>query len=140
MTTRWILSYQDGLDWIEHLNGCSWEDAPPPPRGHDCQPQTRGWYRGHYYERCACGATRGDEPPPWGERNSRIRHWWQRRGQAGERVSADPTPASGPIAEVAAGFRAGRIGEGEAYARLREAACSPQNARDWIGLWRGQVS
>jgi hypothetical protein len=67
------------LDFMEHLNGVGWWDAPVPPKGHRCYAQTRALARTAYVRRCACGAISLDSPPAikhgadhWLERNSRM--------------------------------------------------------------------
>jgi hypothetical protein len=58
-------------DWIEHLHGVDWYDAPVPPHRHTCWPQTRGWIDGEMSERCACGAFRYADLGVWIDRNTR---------------------------------------------------------------------
>lgn len=67
----WLKSYSDGTEYLEHVNGVHWFDAPKPWRWHRCRPQTRGFILGDFIERCACGGLRYDGHGPWIERNSR---------------------------------------------------------------------
>jgi len=77
MTTQhveYVRGFEDpfGKTMIEHLDGVPWHQAPKPRRWHRCWPQTRGWM--NYFttvDRCACGAVRLDDSPPWINRNSR---------------------------------------------------------------------
>ena len=71
MATEWVRTYQDGPEYLEHLGGVDWFDAPHPRRWHKCKPQTRGWMMDGYVERCTCGATRLFGDGPWMERNQR---------------------------------------------------------------------
>lgn len=61
------------LEWIEHLDGVEWWDAPVPRRRHRCRPQTRARVNGELIERCACGALAFDGDGFWIQRNSRAR-------------------------------------------------------------------
>lgn len=59
-------------EWIQDLDGVSWDEVPKPRRWHRCRAQTRGFVLGDYVERCPCG---GMSAPArfkgWIERNSR---------------------------------------------------------------------
>lgn len=68
----WVRSYESDGEYLEHLDGVDWFDAPPPPRWHKCVAQTRGWMLGGFIERCACGGARLHRPGPWLDRNERI--------------------------------------------------------------------
>lgn len=85
----WVVEIFDGGDWIAHLHGVEWAEAPIPPRRHACTPQSRARFGGETVERCACAAIRHDEPGfPWMERNRRrgesagplrkTGKWWHR--------------------------------------------------------------
>lgn len=65
MSTTWVRTYENGIDYSESLDGVIWADAPLPRRWHRCTPQTRGWLGANYTERCACGATRLRASGPW---------------------------------------------------------------------------
>ena len=54
-----------------HLGGVAWHAAPVPPKRHECRVQTDGWIGFRQYQRCACGAIRGNIRPEWFDRNSR---------------------------------------------------------------------
>lgn len=80
---RWVDSpLTAGSDYagrLQHLDGRSWTDVPPPPRVHAHRAQTRGTLDdGRSVERCPCGAGRFDGDT-WEyatieeERNPRIR-------------------------------------------------------------------
>lgn len=68
MTAEYVIDYEDGIDYIEHLNGEDWYVAGKRwsklrkrlPHRHLAQ--TRGLLNGHYVERCPCGAY---GPSPW---------------------------------------------------------------------------
>ena len=70
-TADWVRTYEDRLEYLEHLGGVGWFDAPRPRRWHRCQPQTRGFFHLRLTERCACGGVRLDGCGPWIERNQR---------------------------------------------------------------------
>jgi hypothetical protein len=63
-TDEWIADGQ-----AEHKNGIPFYKAPIPSRLHFCTAQTRGFIRGTYNERCACGAFRYNKTI-WIERNT----------------------------------------------------------------------
>ena len=67
MSDNWVMSYSNGLESVEDLDGVSWHKAPVPRRFHCCRPQTRGRLESEFrlVERCACGATRLDGSGPW---------------------------------------------------------------------------
>ena len=67
----YVTDYSHGLEFLEHLGGVSWADAPRPRRWHRCKPQTRGFFHGRMTYRCACGAAAVDWPEIWINRNSR---------------------------------------------------------------------
>jgi hypothetical protein len=67
----WIRTDEYGLDYLESAGGVLWADAPLPRRWHRCRPQTRGWIRAGYTERCACGAGRLAAHGRWAWRNER---------------------------------------------------------------------
>lgn len=71
----WHTSYRDpaGLNYLEHLGGVPWNEAPLPSRFHRCTPQTRGFFGSSGVQRCACGAIRLRPVDRWSERNSRRR-------------------------------------------------------------------
>lgn len=77
MAGVWQRAYSNNNDnvyeYLDHLEGVAWYDAPLPRRWHLCRPQTRGSFRALYSERCACGATRLGIDRFWAERNSRRR-------------------------------------------------------------------
>lgn len=64
--STWIRSYENAKtgEYLEHLNGVDWYDAPGVPLWqrpfHRHAPQTRGRMSGDYVERCRCGASRFD--------------------------------------------------------------------------------
>lgn len=59
-------------DQILNLDGIGFDDAPLPPRKHDCWIQTRVKGSGTFPEahRCACGALRWVDIGTWDGRNS----------------------------------------------------------------------
>ena len=67
----WVRVWSGGPEYLEHLNGVDWINAPLPPPVHLCQPQTRARFgsAGELVERCACGAMRTGSL--WLQRNSR---------------------------------------------------------------------
>jgi len=72
--------WADGGEYLAHLSGVDWVDAPLPPRRHKCWTQTRGFILGDVVHRCACGAIRRNHGP-WLDRNSRRRDepsWWRK--------------------------------------------------------------
>jgi hypothetical protein len=77
---HWIREFENGAEYIEHLDGVPWYEAGVPGRWHRCKPRTRGLLHRpvtrrasepalDYVERCACGATRLDRVSPWMEKN-----------------------------------------------------------------------
>jgi hypothetical protein len=74
MHMTWVPDQQAaGHTDAEHLDGVPWYDAPVPPRFHRCKPQTRGWYKTSFIERCACGAIRSQGSYGWISKNERRR-------------------------------------------------------------------
>jgi hypothetical protein len=73
MPGDWVLTYENGPDHIESLNGVVWHEAGLPSRWHSCRAQTRAWLGGDYAERCACGAIRLHAGDPWMRRNQTRR-------------------------------------------------------------------
>lgn len=71
MSEEWIDSWRQGSEFLQHLGGVDWMDAPKPRRWHKCKPQTRGEFGLELVERCACGGARLFGFGPWVERNSR---------------------------------------------------------------------
>lgn len=67
---NWIMTYEQGLEFVEDLDGVSWYDAPKPKRLHRCAPQTTGYIGGVHIDRCSCGAVRINMRT-WEEKNSR---------------------------------------------------------------------
>lgn len=72
-TTRYVRESLGDFEYIEHLDGVEWWEAPRPRRWHRCSPQTRARIARDYVERCACGAARMGGSGPWIERNTRRR-------------------------------------------------------------------
>jgi hypothetical protein len=66
---------------MEHVDGVPWWNAEAPPWRHLHLPQTRGWIKLDFVERCRCGATRISPFRTWvPERRPRVRQptRWQR--------------------------------------------------------------
>jgi hypothetical protein len=82
---NWIRSYDNGLDYLEHLDGVPWHEGEPPPRWHKCTAQTRGWFGLNYTERCRCGAIRERRDLPWLNKNDT-----RQRRQRDERIAQLP--------------------------------------------------
>ncbi len=71
MSDVWVRTYENGLEYVEALDGIDWMDAPLPRRWHRCKAQLRGSFRDwEFTYRCACGAVSFDQWH-WMERNSR---------------------------------------------------------------------
>lgn len=70
---RWVLRPTESVYELEihDLGGVHWYEAPVPHPFHRCTPQTRGYVRFDYIERCACGAARYSRTGPWARRNDR---------------------------------------------------------------------
>jgi hypothetical protein len=79
---EWVRTYQRGDDYAESAGGITWDDAGVPPRWHICYPQTRARIRGHYAERCPCGAIRDSTRGPWAQRNWTRRERRRRKREA----------------------------------------------------------
>lgn len=64
-------------DWIAHLGGVDWHEAPIPPKRHECWAQSWGFHGLDLIERCACGGINIKrhhmEEDVWLERNTRRR-------------------------------------------------------------------
>lgn len=77
----YVREFEEGISFLEHLDGVAWLDAHAPPRKHECWAQTRGIMEGMYVERCACGAF---GPAPFfmlGRDEPRVMEeprWWER--------------------------------------------------------------
>lgn len=78
---------QDGADWLAHLDGVAWHDAPAPPAKHEHWAQTRGLIRLELVDRCPCGAIHFGGLPGWAEERPEQRRvgvspattsWWRR--------------------------------------------------------------
>lgn len=61
----YVMAYEHGIEYVEHLDGIDWFKAAPPPPEHAHVAQSRGIMAGHYIERCACGAARESRHGPW---------------------------------------------------------------------------
>jgi hypothetical protein len=97
MAENWVRTFENGLDYLESLDGVLWADAPLPYPWHHCQPQTRGLIGLNYTERCACGAIRMSARGPWVEKNQTRRHRAKARRDARapkETVTCDQCGAS----------------------------------------------
>jgi hypothetical protein len=73
MTDTYIRTWQGQGEYLEHLNGVDWVDAPLPRRWHRCWAQTRGWFGLNIVERCACGAAKPGWSNRWINKNERRR-------------------------------------------------------------------
>lgn len=87
--TGFVVGWQsrDGAEWIAHLDGVAWHDAPAPPARHEHWVQTRGLFGLELVERCPCGATRLGGHPGWIPERADLRRvgvspvatsWWRR--------------------------------------------------------------
>lgn len=65
----WVVTKENTS--IENKDGVTWSEAPLPKRFHKCRPQSRGWIKFSFIERCACGAHRYDGCGSWMLKNSR---------------------------------------------------------------------
>lgn len=66
----WVRNYS-----IENKDGIVWYAAPKPHWWHRCRAQSRGRLStGTYYERCACGAIRGELASRWHNKNDRRKN------------------------------------------------------------------
>ena len=56
---------ENGMEWVRHLDGVPWADAPAPPKRHEHWAQTWARFNFETVDRCPCGAMRRSSWPEW---------------------------------------------------------------------------
>lgn len=73
---RWFYEESEGEEFVAHLNGVAWNEAPRPFFWHRHKAQTKALLDGELVERCACLATRYP-PGRWFKYADRERSFYE---------------------------------------------------------------